>query len=1292
MIQPRRRRLVIGLLGGCLSVAAWARGAGADEKALARQILETSGVRGGLVVHLGCGDGRLTAALRASASYLVQGLDTDPATVGKAREHIRSLGLYGPVTAERWDGKRLPYIDNMVTLLVAAAPVAVPQEEVMRVLAPNGVACVREGASWKKAVKPRPKETDEWTHYLYDASGNAVSHDTVVGPPRRLQWTGSPRWARHHDRMASMSCMVSANGRLFYIMDHGPIASVNLPPVWELVARDAYNGTVLWRRPIATWNTHLWPLKSGPGQIPRRLVAVGDRVFVTLTLDAPCSALDAATGQTVRDFKETKNCEEIIASEGVLFLLVNDKPCKWADFRPKATYVWDNTGRANREWAWDEQPRRIVAVEADSGKVLWTKQTRVAPLTLAADKERVAFHDGEKVVALNRATGAELWVSAPVKRRTPMPVSFGPTLVLTRDVVLFSGGDRSMSGLSAKDGKTLWTAKHPSSGHASPEDLLVVGGLAWAGQIAGGGDSGVFTGRDLLTGEVKSEFPPDIKTYWFHHRCYRSKATDNYLIPSRTGIEFVDFRQKHWDINHWVRSGCIYGMLPCNGLVYASPQSCGCYLESKLYGFAALAPASAAASQPDADVSRLERGPAFSAPDNRQPTTDNPADWPTYRHDPARSGAAKVAVPAELKLAWATEIGGKLSSVVVAEGKLLVASVDDHTVHALDAATGKAAWTFTAGGRVDSPPTVWQGRVLFGSADGWVYCLRASDGALAWRFRAGPRDLRIGAFEQLESLWPVSGSVLVQNSVASFVAGRSMFLDGGLRLIRLDAATGRKLSEAVLDERDPATGGSLQVHVKGLDMPVALPDVLSSDGKFLYMRSQRLDLEGKRLEVPPRPATDQVGEGAHLFSSIGFLDDSWFHRGYWLYGRSFTSGWGGWFRAARYAPYGRILVVGDDAVYGYGRKPEFLANADVLEYRLFAAAKAADSAAMNRVNAAVRRIDTTSPRRNANAADWKARSRFPDADLTAMSTRWVHNQPSVVARAMVLADGTLFVAGPPDVVDERRAIRLPDEKDVQEGLAQQAAALAGKLGARLWAVSAADGKPVARYKLDAVPVHDGMAAAGGKLFLATLDGKVICLAGDGAKALPRADDEPVQTAADEPALPKVVTKEKDFDRVAGCAVFESKLGYRLQGQGKDIVGLALNKLKAPLTKKAVLKAKVKAAPDDGGYLLNGFIAFGDGPQDPKLVKCGVRIRAKTANIIQGPLKDFTGPVEKLDITGNELFELTVTVDLEAQKVVFKVLDKTMEAKLEQPLKAITHVGLCIDNALVDASPVEVSGE
>jgi hypothetical protein len=57
------------------------------------------------------------------------------------------------------------------------------------------------------------------------------------------------------------------------------------------------------------------------------------------------------------------------------------------------------------------------------------------------------------------------------------------------------------------------------------------------------------------------------------------------------------------------------------------------------------------------------------------------------------------------------------------------------------------------------------------------------------------------AWEQLESAWPVHGSVLVHDGVVYCTAGRSLFLDGGIRFLKLDAMTGRLLGEAVWDDR-----------------------------------------------------------------------------------------------------------------------------------------------------------------------------------------------------------------------------------------------------------------------------------------------------------------------------------------------------------------------------------------------------------------------------------------------------------------------------------------------------------
>jgi hypothetical protein len=113
-----------------------------------------------------------------------------------------------------------------------------------------------------------------------------------------------------------------------------------------------------------------------------------------------------------------------------------------------------------------------------------------------------------------------------------------------------------------------------------------------------------------------------------------------------------------------------------------------------------------------------------------------------------------------------------------------------------------------------------------------------------------------------------------------------------------------------------------------LNMPVGRPDILSSDGKHVFMKSQPFDLEGNRGPLGPHSsnplaqASVQAGEEAHLFSPTGFLDGSCWHRTYWVYGRSFAGGWRGWSLAGRYAPAGRIMVVDDKNAYVFKHSRE----------------------------------------------------------------------------------------------------------------------------------------------------------------------------------------------------------------------------------------------------------------------------------------------------------------------------------------------------------------------------------
>jgi len=1023
----------------CATLAVPAVAAEDASREQARQILEATGVRGGLVVHLGCGDGRLTAALRAGESFLVHGLHTDAAAVERAREHIRGLGVYGPVSVDRFDGKRLPYVDNLANLVVAEELGGVATHEAMRVLAPGGALYARQDGRWTRAVKPRPEDTDEWTHYLHDASGNAVAHDRVVGPPRHVQWIAGPRHARSHEHTPTINAVVSSGGRIVYIADEAPTGSLRRLPQWHVVARDAYNGLLLWKRPFAPWLPHLVNWGAVPPHLQRRLVAIGERVYVTLGLHAPLSALDAATGETVRAYDETAGTEEVICHKGILLLVVRGVTAervaeldKWAQLARRGKSPLDDRDTAQplleqfRKTEW-KASRTVVALDAATGRALWSKAaTEVAGLrmlSLCALGDRVFYQKGRDVVCLELRTGREVW-AAP---SAPMRVAC--------DRCVVCADDKAVTALSAATGERLWT--QPAT-LCSIRDMFVIDGSLWAGgfkpwQGRTDGKRGPVWGpyfatqHDLATGKILKQIEPENPGH--HHRCWSNKATERYILGGRRGVEFIDLRTGEVLWHSWVRGVCRYGVMPCNGLLYAPPHACGCYIAAKLSGFYALAPARGEEGQgaPAGPAARLERGPAYGEAGGEPPATGRGQDWPTYRHDAARSGATAVPVAAALRSVWQVKVGGRLTSPVVADGKVLVASVDEHRVIAVDAASGAPVWHFTAAARVDSPPTLHKGRAIFGCRDGHVYSVRASDGALAWRLQAAREDRRVAACGQLESPWPVHGSVLIHDGAACFTAGRSSYLDGGIDLCRVEPETGKVLSRTAVYSPDPETGKQ-PPHDAPAYMPGALPDILTSDDRHIYLRHVVFDSRG---------AAQPKGD-PHLFALTGFLDGTWPHRSYWIFGTSCSLATGCSGRD-RNLVYGRLLVFDDSAIYGYGRASVHWSNRlQDGAYRVFALGRG-DGA-----------------------------------------KRWT-KPVAIHARAMVLAGKVLFVAGPPAA-----AVEAPEARDEGQG-------------ALLLALAASDGAELARHRLEAPPVFDGLAAAGGRLYVTLEDGRLVCMDGKGGE-------------------------------------------------------------------------------------------------------------------------------------------------------------------------------------------------
>ncbi len=1045
----------------------------------AEEILRVAGVKGGLVVHVGCRDGKLTAALRANDRYLVHGLDADAANVAGARRHIRSLKLYGKVSVEAFSGERLPYADNLVNLLVADDLGKVTMAEVMRVLAPNGVAYVKG----RKTVKPWPKDIDEWTHYLHGPDNNAVAKDSVVGPPARLQWIADPIHLRSHEHLNSISALVSARGRIFTIIDEGSVAAVIARPKWRLVARDAFNGLLLWKRDLGPWEGHFRLFRSGPPEIARRLVAVADRVYVTLGYGKQVAAFDAATGKTARTYDATKGALEIVCDEGRLFVVVGGIDTK-SPLDPARPFTATPAPR----------DKGIVVVNAATGRLLWKRIDKdtaaLMPTTLAVSDGRVFFQNTRQVICLDADSGKEVWrVDRPVYTRrlswsAPILVARGgvvlsadgsaggipPDATKGADKVTWIMSDRdirrhpvgSLVALSAATGKQLWTGKS-LQGFCSPGNLFVIDDLVWAGANVGTGQVGFDTGVDLRTGKVARRRPNNGQPVGGHTKCYRDKATERFFVLGGIGVEFVDVKDWSWHANSWVRGTCQYGVMPCNGLLYVPSDSCACRPEMRLHGFTAMAPKRAKPESRKSKVPRIEKGPAFGKGISNLKSQISDDDWPTYRGDGARSGRTTSAVPARLKPAWRTKIGGKLTSLTVGAGKVFVSRVDTHTVYALAADSGKVAWSRTVGGPVDSPPTVHRGLVIFGCRDGRVYCLRASDGELAWRFSVAADRRLLVAMGRVESAWPVHGSVLVRDHLAWFVAGRSPYLDGGLRLYALEALSGKVVISKRLNSRGAEsfrTSKAARGAPAGKATPPMLPDILSSSGSLVYMKWLAFDAKGNIAQ----------GVKPHLFSSTGFLDDTWWHRTYWQYGTWMRGGFGGWPQAARRAVAGRILAADNDTIFGFGRAKYDVGNPKNVHAGHIAVVKDGYQDE-GRIDHSRNPYTLFAAARTGGAKD-HARRR---GGASPVKYNWRVPVPMLV-RAMVLADRTLFIAGPPAGRQNR-------------GLSELGSASPGLL----WAVSAADGKKLAEVGLDAAPVFDGLIAAGGRVYMTTVTGEVLSL-------------------------------------------------------------------------------------------------------------------------------------------------------------------------------------------------------
>jgi SAM-dependent methyltransferase len=278
----------------CLAIITANASAGArtSDSDLAHQLITKAGTSRGLCSLLGCQGGKLELELVQGSQFFLYVQDPRPTMVAAAQKALDVDGLYGRrVIVERKELDLLPFADNTIdVVLVPLGVKSVAQEagvghrlkdlsikQILRVLRPGGRAIigsvpdserqltrkqfsrwmvkggfekssfkiVKDGSgTWVTVPKPKPKGMDSWSHWEHGPDNNPVSTDTVIKAPYRTQWLGGPLYT------AMPGITMAAGGRVFTALGH--IAHHKREERWlnTLLARNGYNGTLLWSRKL----------------------------------------------------------------------------------------------------------------------------------------------------------------------------------------------------------------------------------------------------------------------------------------------------------------------------------------------------------------------------------------------------------------------------------------------------------------------------------------------------------------------------------------------------------------------------------------------------------------------------------------------------------------------------------------------------------------------------------------------------------------------------------------------------------------------------------------------------------------------------------------------------------------------------------------------------------------------------------------------------------------------------------------------------------------------------------
>jgi hypothetical protein len=220
--------------------------------------------------------------------------------------------------------------DNLADsiLVSSTATEAVDDAELLRALRPRAVAHV----GGRQIEKPVPAGIDDWSHPFHGPDNNPQSNDQLVRGDFRTQFLADPKFSPMPEQS------VAAGGRIFKAMGHIAHKENQNAMLNTLLCINAYNGTILWQRPLPT------------GFMIHRntMIATDDALY--MGDHESCKVIDARSGETVREITVPKEMVDgpvwkwMAMRDGVLYGLVGNPEVKIDTKR--------STRRGLGHWGW----------------------------------------------------------------------------------------------------------------------------------------------------------------------------------------------------------------------------------------------------------------------------------------------------------------------------------------------------------------------------------------------------------------------------------------------------------------------------------------------------------------------------------------------------------------------------------------------------------------------------------------------------------------------------------------------------------------------------------------------------------------------------------------------------------------------------------------------------------------------------------------------------------------------------------------------------------------------------